>query len=205
MMYNLKQYQLERTIMPCGEYKKDHIREIAENIGLDVYNKKDSQEICFIPDNDHGGFIKRNYKSKISRGNFVDKEGNIIGKHKGIIYYTIGQRKGLGIALGKPAYVIDINPITNEVVIGEEEDIFRTELIAKDVNFIPFDKLEKPMELEAKVRYSAKPSKATIIPLENNKVKVVFQNKQRAITKGQSVVFYDKDMLVGGGIIEEIV
>ncbi len=167
--------------------------------------KKDSQEICFIPDNDHGGFIKRNYKRKISEGNFVDKEGNIIGKHKGIIYYTIGQRKGLGIALGKPAYVIDINPITNEVVIGEEEDIFRTELIAKDVNFIPFDKLEKPMELEAKVRYSAKPSKATIIPLENNKVKVVFENKQRAITKGQSVVFYDKDILAGGGIIEGIV
>ncbi|ACQ55204.1 tRNA 2-thiouridine(34) synthase MnmA [Clostridium botulinum] len=205
MMYNLKQYQLERTIMPCGEYRKEHIREIAENIGLDVYNKKDSQEICFIPDNDHGGFIKRNYKSKVSEGNFVDKAGKIIGKHKGIIYYTIGQRKGLGIALGKPAYVIDINPITNEVVIGDEEDIFHTELIAKDVNFIPFDKLEKSMELEAKVRYSAKPSKATIIPLGNNKVKVVFKNKQRAITKGQSVVFYDKDMLVGGGIIEEIV
>lgn len=203
MMYNLKQYQLNRTLMPCGKYKKDHIRKIAEDIGLEVHNKKDSQEICFIPDNDHGAFIKRVYKKSIEPGNFVDKEGNILGKHQGIIYYTIGQRKGLGLSMGKPVYVIDINPWKNEVVIGEEEDIFKTELLAKSTNFIPFDKLEGPMELQAKVRYSGKPSEALIVPLEDDKVKVIFKDKQRAITKGQSVVFYDKDMLVGGGVIEK--
>ncbi|NEZ45747.1 tRNA 2-thiouridine(34) synthase MnmA [Clostridium niameyense] len=203
MMYNLKQYQLERTLMPCGKYKKDHIRKIAEVIGLEVHNKKDSQEICFIPDNDHGAFIKRVYKKGINPGNFVDKEGNILGKHKGIIYYTIGQRKGLGLSMGKPVYVIDINPWKNEVVIGEEENIFKTELLAKNTNFIPFDRLEETMELQAKVRYSGKPSEALIVPLKDNKVKVIFKDKQRAITKGQSVVFYDKDMLVGGGVIEK--
>lgn len=205
MLYNLKQYQLDRILMPCGDYKKTHIREIAEKIGLDVYNKKDSQDICFIPNNDHTSFIKENYKGKIKPGNFVDKNGNILGEHKGIINYTIGQRKGLGIALGKPAYVIDIIPFKNRVVIGDEEDIFHTNLIAKDVNFIPFEKLEKRMEIEAKIRYSSKTSKAYIEPLGDNKVKVEFQDKQRAITKGQSVVFYDGNMLVGGGVIENII
>ncbi|MBI6871588.1 tRNA 2-thiouridine(34) synthase MnmA [Clostridium aciditolerans] len=204
-LYNLTQFQLAHTLMPCGLYKKDKIREIAKEIGLLVHNKKDSEEICFIPDNDHGSYIKKQVPGKVREGYFVDKQGNILGKHKGIVYYTIGQRKGLGIALGTPVFVTDINPLTNTVVLGSEEDIFKTELIAKDINFIPFDKLEDTMEVMAKIRYSAKPEKAWITPLEDGRVKVKFENKQRAITKGQSVVFYDKEYLVGGGIIDEII
>ncbi|ENK1243202.1 tRNA 2-thiouridine(34) synthase MnmA [Clostridium sporogenes] len=202
-LYNLTQFQLERTLMPCGQYKKTQIREIAKEIGLRVHNKKDSEEICFIPDNDHGRYIKNRFPSKVKEGNFVDKEGNILGIHKGIVYYTIGQRKGLGIAFGKPMYVVDINPFRNEVVLGSLEDLLNTELIAKDINYIPFDTLKEPMEIEAKIRYSQNPSKAVITPIENGKVKVNFYEKQRAITKGQSVVFYKGDLVIGGGVIEK--
>lgn len=204
VLYNLNQEQLSHVLMPCGDYKKSEIREIAKEIGLDVHNKKDSEEICFIPDNNHGNFIKNRFKNKIRKGNFVTKKGNVLGKHEGIINYTIGQRKGLGLALGMPVFVTDINPLTNEVIIGPEDDIFKTTLIAKDVNFVFMDELEEPIELEAKIRYSAKPSKATISPYKDGMVKVEFDEKQRAITKGQSVVFYNKDILVGGGIITEI-
>jgi tRNA-specific 2-thiouridylase len=202
-LYNMTQYQLEHTLMPCGSYSKDRIREIAKEIGLRVHNKKDSEEICFIPDNNHGGYIEEKLPGKVRPGNFVDKRGNILGRHKGIVYYTIGQRKGLGIALGRPMFVIDINPFKNEVVLGDNEDIFKTELLARDLNFIPFDNLTSEMEVEAKIRYSAKPAKAKIIP-EGNAVRVVFQEKQRAITKGQSVVFYNGNIVVGGGVIEEL-
>ncbi|MDU6335258.1 tRNA 2-thiouridine(34) synthase MnmA [Clostridium sporogenes] len=202
-LYNLTQFQLERTLMPCGQYKKSEIREIAKNIGLRVHNKKDSEEICFIPDNDHGRYIKNRFPNKVRQGNFVDKQGNVLGKHKGIVYYTIGQRKGLGIAFGKPMYVVDINPFKNEVVLGTIEDLLNTELIAKDINYIPFDTLKEPMEVEAKIRYSQIPSKAIITPIDDSRVRVDFHEKQRAITKGQSVVFYKDDLLIGGGIIEK--
>lgn len=201
-LYNFTQDQLAHTLMPCGGYTKDKIREIAKEIGLAVHNKKDSEEICFISDNDHGRFIKEERPGEVKPGNFVDSKGNVLGKHKGIVYYTIGQRKGLGIALGKPVFVTDIRPETNEVVLGSEETIFNTDLIAKDVNFIPFDKLDGEMNVQAKVRYSAKPADAVISPLPDGRVKVSFKEKQRAITKGQSVVFYDGEIVVGGGIIE---
>ena len=204
-LYNMTQEQLAHTLMPCGEYTKDRIREIAKEIGLDVHNKKDSEEICFISDNNHGKYISEAMPGKFKQGNFVDKDGNILGKHKGIVYYTIGQRKGLGLAMGRPVFVTDINPLTNEVVVGAEEDIFKTDLICKDINFIAFDNLDKSLELKAKIRYSAKPATATITPLENGKVRVSFKEKQRAITKGQSVVFYLDDLVVGGGIIESLV
>ncbi|NFP90943.1 tRNA 2-thiouridine(34) synthase MnmA [Clostridium sporogenes] len=202
-LYNLTQFQLERTLMPCGQYKKSQIREIAKDIGLRVHNKKDSEEICFIPDNDHGRYIKNRFPNKVREGNFVDKQGNVLGKHKGIVYYTIGQRKGLGIAFGKPMYVVDINPFKNEVVLGSIEDLLNTELVAKDINYIPFDTLKEPMEVEAKIRYSQNPSKAIITPIDDGRVRVNFHEKQRAITKGQSVVFYKDDLLIGGGIIEK--
>ncbi|MBU3158597.1 tRNA 2-thiouridine(34) synthase MnmA [Clostridium frigoris] len=203
-LYSLTQDQLSRTLMPCGEYTKPEIRKIAEKIGLEVFKKRDSQEICFIPDNDHGNYIKKYSGREIKQGNFVDKQGKILGTHKGIVYYTIGQRKGLGIALGKPVFVSGINPITNQVVVGDEEDIFKTGLIAKDLNFIIFDTLTSNLKVTAKIRYSAIPQPATLIPMENNRVKVIFDEKQRAITKGQSVVFYLKNLVVGGGIIEKI-
>lgn len=203
-LYNASQDVLEHTLFPCGDYNKDQIREIAKEIDLFVHNKKDSEEICFIPDNKHGEYIKREKPGAVKPGNFVDKNGNILGKHKGIVFYTIGQRKGLGLALGKPVFVTDINPFKNEVVIGDEIDIFKTELIAKDVNYIAFDELKEPMKVYAKIRYSAKPSSATIYNVGNDKVKIVFDEKQRAITKGQSVVFYDDEYVVGGGVVEEI-
>jgi tRNA-specific 2-thiouridylase len=202
MLYKLRQHQLKHILMPCGDYNKEQIREIAKKIGLKIHNKKDSEEICFIPDDDHGRYIREHCKKKIVEGNFVDENGKVLGRHKGIINYTIGQRKGLGIALGKPIYVIDIVPEKNQVVLGDEEKIFKDTLIAKDVNFIPFDKLEEKMRVEAKIRYSSKGSVATIEPLENNRVKVTFDKKQRAITKGQSVVFYIENLLLGGGVIE---
>ncbi|MGL5243689.1 MAG: tRNA 2-thiouridine(34) synthase MnmA [Sarcina sp.] len=203
-LYNMTQYQLEHTLMPCGVYTKDKIREIAKEIGLDVHNKKDSEEICFIPDNDHGKYILNTMPNKVKLGNFVDKNGNVLGKHKGIVYYTIGQRKGLGLAMGRPVFVTDINPITNEVVIGAEEDIFKTDLICKDVNFIAIDKLDGELAVEAKIRYSAKPAEAIITSFDDGRVKVSFKEKQRAITKGQSVVFYQGDLVIGGGVIERI-
>lgn len=203
-LYNLTQFQLSHTLMPCGDYNKDKIREIAKEIGLRVHNKKDSEEICFIPDNNHGRYITENAPGKVKPGKFVDKHGNVLGTHKGIVYYTIGQRKGLGLAMGTPVFVTDIIPERNQVVIGSEEDIFKTELIAKDMNFISIDKLDRDMSVTAKIRYSAKPAEAIITPSEEGRVKVVFKDKQRAITKGQSVVFYNGNLVVGGGVIDQI-
>ncbi|MGL4741266.1 MAG: tRNA 2-thiouridine(34) synthase MnmA [Sarcina sp.] len=203
-LYNMTQYQLEHTLMPCGDYKKEQIREIAKKIGLAVHNKKDSEEICFIPDNNHGLYIQTAKPKKVKEGNFVDKEGNILGKHKGIVYYTIGQRKGLGLSIGRPAYVTGINPKKNEVIIGPETDIFKKELICKDINFMAIEDLKEPLEVKAKIRYSAKPEKAIITKIADDRVKVSFEKPQRAITKGQSVVFYKENYVVGGGIIEQL-
>lgn len=203
-LYNLTQEQLKHTLMPCGDYSKEEIRKMANDLELGVAKKPDSQEICFVLDDDHGKFIKDMAPDKVTKGNFVDKNGKILGEHKGIVYYTIGQRKGLGIALGKPIFVIDINPLTNEVVLGDEEDIFNYSLIIKDVNLISIDSLKEPMEVEGKIRYAAKPAPATIYPMEDGKIKVVFKEPQRAITKGQSCVLYDGDLVVGGGVIESI-
>jgi tRNA-specific 2-thiouridylase len=204
VLYNMTQHQLKHILMPCGDYNKERIREIAKEIGLNVHNKKDSEEICFIPDNDHGAYIKRERPENVKGGNFVDIRGNVLGKHKGLAYYTIGQRKGLGLALGKPVFVNDIRPNTNEVVLGSEDDIFKNELIAGKLNFITFDKLKEPIKVLAKIRYSAKATKAMVYPYGEDKVRVVFENNVRAITKGQSVVFYNDDLLVGGGIIEAV-
>ena len=200
-LYNFTQEQLAHTLMPCGGYTKDKIREIAKEIGLSVYNKKDSEEICFIPDNNHGRYISEARPLEVVPGNFVDKNGNILGQHKGIVYYTIGQRKGLGIAFGKPMFVIEINAKKNTVVLGDNEDLFNKVVIAKDVNLIAFDEITEPVRVEAKIRYSAKPSPATVYKIDNNKIKIVFDEPQRAITKGQSVVMYNGDVVVGGGII----
>ncbi len=203
VLYNLKQDQLKHILMPLGEYSKDEIRSIAEKIGLIIADKPDSQEICFIEDNDYIKFIKEQSEYDIKPGSFIDTEGNILGEHKGIINYTIGQRKGIGISFGKPMYVIDINPDKNIVVLGDEKDIFKKELIADNLNYILFDNIDKPIKVKAKIRYAASESDATIIPIDESRVKVVFDKAQRAITKGQSIVFYHEEYLLGGGIIIE--
>ncbi|PRR78925.1 tRNA-specific 2-thiouridylase MnmA [Clostridium liquoris] len=204
VLYNFTQFQLKHTLMPCGGYNKNEIRSIAKDIGLNVYNKKDSQDICFIPDNDHGRFIKKEIGEEIKEGYFVDKSGTVLGTHKGIVYYTIGQRKGLGIALKKTMYVVKIDAEKNQITLGGNEELFKKEFISRDLNFIPFDNLLSPMEVDVKVRYSNGSSKGLISPLENGKVKIQLYNPHRAITKGQSVVFYSGEVLVGGGIIERI-
>ncbi|WP_304205503.1 tRNA 2-thiouridine(34) synthase MnmA [Peptostreptococcus russellii] len=204
MMYNLNQEKLSRILFPIGEYDKSEIREIAEKVGLEVYNKPDSQDICFIPDGDYEKFLEKYSGRKDKKGKFVDSKGNEIGNHQGITRYTIGQRKGLGITFGKPVYVIDINGKDNTVTLGVNNDLFKNELIARDVNFLDFSvkELDKPLEVQAKIRYSSSLSDALVTKIDNNRVKVVFKDSQRAITKGQSVVFYEGNKLIGGGVIE---
>lgn len=202
-LYNLTQEQLKHTLFPLGGYKsKDEVREVARKIGLVTSDKPDSQDICFVPDDDYAGFIRKNADYKIKPGNFVDKDGKVLGKHNGIVNYTIGQRKGLGLALGYPAYVIDIDAKKNEVVIGVNDDIFKDTLYARDINFLNIKELKEPVRLKAKIRYSAREEDCTVYPDSEDRVKIVFDNKVRAITPGQSVVFYDGDYLAGGGIIE---
>jgi tRNA-uridine 2-sulfurtransferase len=203
-LYTLTQEQLAHTLMPLGKFRKVDIRKMAEELGLTVANKPDSQEICFVTDNNYKGFIKENTTKTIKPGNFVDTHGNILGKHEGIPFYTIGQRKGLGIALGEPMYVVRIDPVKNHVVLGKHEEVFNRELISKDNNFILIDKLVEPMEVEAKIRYSAKPAKSLITPIDGERVKVEFEQPQRASTPGQAVVFYKDDYVVGGGTIEVV-
>lgn len=202
-LYNLTQDQLKHTLMPLGYYQsKDKVREIADNLGLIVANKPDSQEICFVDDNNYAKFIEENTEYKSKPGNFVDVKGNVLGKHKGIIHYTVGQRKGLGIAFGKPMFVVAVDAKNNTVILGEDKQVYKDELTAHTVNFIPFDQLKEPMKVTAKIRYSAKHAPATITSLPNNRITVKFDEPQRAITPGQAVVFYDGDVLVGGGTIE---
>ncbi|SHI91587.1 tRNA-specific 2-thiouridylase [Lutispora thermophila DSM 19022] len=201
VLYNLSQSQLERILMPLGDYTKEETRKIADELDLDVANKPDSQEICFIEDNDYGKFLENKRGDKIKPGKFVDTKGNVLGTHRGIVHYTIGQRKGLGIALGKPMYVVDIIPEKNLVILGEEDEVFKNELLATAANFLPFDTLQHPMRAKAKIRYSAKESSAWAIPTGDNRFKLIFDEPQRAITPGQAVVLYQDDYLIGGGVI----
>jgi tRNA-specific 2-thiouridylase len=204
VLYSLTQEQLKNTVMPLGQLAdKSETRKIAQQLGFDIADKADSMDICFIPDGDYRGFIDTHTRKNCPQGDFVDEQGNILGKHSGIINYTVGQRKGLGIAFGKPMFVIRIDAEKNQVVLGEKGSEFSDELFADKLNFIPFDNLENPIQVLAKVRYSAKAARATVYPIAHDLVKVVFDEPQRAITPGQAVVFYDLagKMVVGGGII----
>jgi tRNA-uridine 2-sulfurtransferase len=200
-LYNLSQYQLAHTLMPVGEYTKDEIRKIAAEINLRVANKPDSQEICFIPDNDYAKFITEYTGKEPREGNFVTADGKVIGRHKGIIHYTVGQRKGLNLALGHPVFVLAIRPETNEVVIGNSDEVYSDTLYAGNLNFMSIEDLEGEMEVTAKIRYSHKGAKCRIRKVEKDKIECVFHEPQRAITPGQAVVFYDGDYVVGGGTI----
>lgn len=201
-LYNLTQYQLSHTLMPVGEFTKDEIREMAGEINLTVAHKPDSQEICFIPDHDYAKFIEENTDCHLPEGNFVDRDGNILGRHKGITHYTIGQRKGLGIALGYPIFVVGIRPETNEVIIGENDDVFSNTLTCSRLNWMSVEGLfGREMRVSAKIRYSHKGAPCVIREKHPDLVECVFDEPQRAITPGQAVVFYDGDYVVGGGTI----
>lgn len=201
VLYSLTQKQLAHTLFPLGDKTKAESREIAAKNNLICADRPDSQDICFVPDGDYASFIEMHSDFKAKQGNYLSIDGKVLGKHQGVIHYTLGQRKGLGIALGRPQFVIDKNAQTNEVVLGDEEHLFKTEIIVRDVNFIPFDKLEKPINAKVKLRYRHEPSEATIYPLDNNCVKMIFEKPQRAASPGQAAVFYDGDMCLGGGII----
>lgn len=201
VLCNLKQDQLQHILMPLGKFdSKEKVREIASRFDPHVGGKSDSQEICFIPDDDHSRFLTEQLGDKIQPGEFVSQQGTILGKHKGIVHYTVGQRKGLGLALPKPGYVTGIDPISNRVFIGGAEDVFSDTLTANELNFMPFETLTEPMRVMAKIRYSAPPAPAIIYP-EGNLVRVKFDTPQRAITPGQAIAFYDADLLIGGGTI----
>ena len=200
-LYNLTQSQLAHTLMPVGDYTKDEIRKIAADNYLMVANKPDSMEICFVPDNDYAGYIERTTDYKSVPGNFVDVDGNVIGKHNGIIHYTVGQRKGLGLAMGHPVFVVAVRPDTNEVVIGENKDVFTDTLYAGNLNFMAIEALKEPMRARGKIRYSHEGADCTIRMIDNNTLECKFDEPQRAVTPGQALVLYDGEYVLGGGTI----
>lgn len=202
VLYNLPKEITDKVLFPLGDFEnKEQIRKIAKEHGLLVASKPDSEDICFIPDGDYKKFLEENSNIKEKPGNIVNDKGIILGKHTGLYKYTIGQRKGLGIANEVPLFVKGFNVEKNELIVGEEKDIFTKEAVVNEINLILIDKLEKPIEVMAKIRYAAKEAKALIYTLEDNKIKVEFDEPQRAITPGQSIVFYIDDIVLGGGKI----
>lgn len=200
----LDQTQLSHIHLPLGELTKDQVRAIAEEQGFINARKRDSQDICFIPDGDHIAFMERYRGRSYPPGNYLDLAGNVVGKHNGAAGYTIGQRKGLGIALGAPVYVCAKNMQMNTVTLGPNEALFKTALRANDWNWFPFSALKEPLRVLAKVRYRHTPQWATVIPEDGGYARVEFDAPQRAITPGQAVVLYDDDTVVGGGTITEV-
>ena len=200
-LYSLTQEQLARTLMPVGDYEKPEIRGIAEQLGLSVADKPDSMEICFVPDKDYAGFIRANSGREIPEGNFVTSDGRVLGRHKGITHYTIGQRKGLNLSMGHPVFVTELRPETNEVVIGEAEDVFTDRLRCNRLNFMSVPDLEGEMPVIAKIRYNHRGARAVVRKTGPDEAEVIFEEPVRAVTPGQAVVFYDGDYVAGGGTI----
>ena len=197
-LYSLSQEQLREIMFPLGGYTKKDVRAIARSIGLDTSEKPESQD--FISGGDYTPFFK---KDEINEGDIVNKEGRILGKHKGIIYYTVGQRKGLGIAAPNPLYVLEIDVENNRIIVGNQSEIMAKGLIGKDINLISIDKLKKPVRVDVKIRVQHKATPAVLTDLGEGRVEVVFDEPQLAVTPGQSAVFYDGDIVLGGGIIEK--
>ena len=205
-LYSLTQQQLSRTLMPLGELDegrgitKEAVREIAARLGLLVANKPDSQEICFIPDNNYPKFLENYYKAPLPEGNFVDASGNILGRHKGIANYTIGQRKGLGVSFLEPKFVKLINPETNEVTLSSNEELFATDVVVGDVNMMGLEEITSPMECMGKLRYAHKMAPCVIEACKQG-IFCRFKEPQRAITPGQAAVFYQDGKIICGGTI----
>jgi len=202
VLYALTQEQLRYIRFPIGNFTKEQVRKIARELALPVAGKPESQEICFIPDDDYPKFLREYMPEAITPGTIVDEQGNILGKHLGIPFYTVGQRRGLGISAREPLYVIAIDPKENTIVVGNKERVYGDELIASDLNWIAIAELKHPIRAKAKIRYLHQEAEAKIIPLDADRVHVKFGEPQMAITPGQAVVFYDEDMVIGGGTIE---
>ncbi|HWQ62141.1 MAG TPA: tRNA 2-thiouridine(34) synthase MnmA [Negativicutes bacterium] len=204
-LYHLNQYTLKHFLMPLGDYTKVETRRLAREFGLAVADKPDSQEICFVPDDDYQGFLAEKAPASLRPGDIVDTSGNVLGRHRGLPLYTVGQRKGLGLAAGRPLYVVALDTERNQVVVGDNSDVFAGELTAGDLNLIAFDALPDRLEATAKIRYGAREAPAVVTPLGDGQVRVAFDTPQRAITPGQSVVFYEGDIVLGGGIIDNVI
>ncbi|MGE5575716.1 MAG: tRNA 2-thiouridine(34) synthase MnmA [Syntrophothermus sp.] len=202
VLYSLTQDQLRHILMPLGEYTKAQTRRMAAERGMAVANKPDSQEICFVPDNDYRGFLRFYWPEAAKPGKIVDLDGRELGAHEGIAFYTIGQRKGLGVSSREPLYVVALDPDKNEVVVGPDEAVYARSLTASHNNFVAVESLTGVMEVTAKIRYNIKPAPAVIEPEKGGRVLVRFKEPQRAITPGQAVVYYQGDLLIGGGVIE---
>ena len=201
VLWNMPQELVEHVLFPLSDFEnKEQIREIAQKYNLKVANKPDSEDICFVPDGNYKKFLENNSNIKPKQGNIVNNKGEILGKHTGLYNYTIGQRKGLGISNKVPLFVLGFNKEKNEVIVGKEKELYKKEIILTDINLVLVDEIKEFMEVEVKTRYSAKVAKATIIQ-EDKQIKVIFEEPQRAITPGQSAVFYKGDILVGGGKI----
>ena len=201
---SLNQQQLSHILFPLGELTKAEAREIAEEKGLVTARKRDSQDICFVPDGDYAAFLRRYTGREYPEGDYLDLNGKVVGRHKGAVCYTRGQRKGLGLAMGAPVYVCSKNMEENTVTVGPNEALFSSALRAKDWNWFPFPALTQPIAVTAKIRHSRQDLKATVYPEENGFARVEFEQPQRAITPGQAVVLYQGDMVVGGGTITDI-
>ena len=201
-LYNLTQLQLAHTLMPIGEYEKDQVRSIAQEAGLPVASKPDSQDICFVPDGDYAAFLEKKAGERMpGEGDFVTRDGAVLGRHKGITHYTIGQRKGLGLSMGEPVFVSELRPETNQVVVGEEAQVFKRELWCNHLNFMGMGELEEARRVWAKVRYAHKGQWCRIERKGQDLIRAEFEEPVRAITPGQAVVFYEGEYVLGGGII----
>ncbi|MGE5106559.1 MAG: tRNA 2-thiouridine(34) synthase MnmA [Sphingobacteriales bacterium] len=206
VLWGLQQDLLSRTLLPLGNYRKTQIRQMAMDYGYpELAKKSESYEICFVPDNDYRGFLKKKVEGleeRVAGGNFVDKSGKILGKHKGYPFYTIGQRKGLDIAFGKPVFVTEINPDSNTVMLGDEEDLNQNEMLVTKINWIKYDGITPGMEAITKIRYKDQGSLSNLYPEENGSVRVKFYESAKGIAPGQSAVFYEGNDVIGGGIIQ---
>ncbi len=203
VLYTMSQNQLKHSLMPLGVFVKEKVRQIAREMGLSVADKAESQEICFIPDSNYPRFLKEYMPEMAKPGPILDREGNTLGEHRGILFYTIGQRKGLGISVEEPMYVVAIDRGRNAIIVGSKDDVYRDELIAADINWIAKQSLKQPLELKAKIRYRHREADAVITPSSKREAHVKFKQPQMAIAPGQAIVFYDKDTVVGGGTIEQ--
>lgn len=203
-LYGLTQKQLEGSLFPVGEMKKEEVRKKAVSLGLPAAHRRESQEICFIPDNDYVNFLKKNIPGSFRPGPILDRNKKQLGMHGGILHFTIGQRRGLGIAAPHPLYVLEMDVRNNAVIVGKDEELREKSLIASPLNLIAMSEIKHPLPVKARIRYKHKEADALVIPLDKNRVRVEFSKPQRAITPGQSVVFYDGDIVIGGGIIKDL-
>lgn len=206
VLYTLDQFAISHFLFPMGDHSKEVTRKMAEDRGLVTAHKPESQEICFVPNDDYKAYLKQKAPEIFKPGDIVDVSGKVLGRHEGIPYYTIGQRKGLGIAAEHPLYVIELDVKNNRVIVGGNEDVFAKGLIARDMHFITKDSFDEPFRTSGKIRYGKREALCTVSPLNGGRdAEIIFDEPQRAVTPGQSVVFYDGDILVGGGRIERAI